>query len=52
MGGVEVPQAPREMERGEGRVSPSPLEEASRGHSPLPGKFFIFFVVNTYFDAC
>jgi len=49
MGGVEVPQAPREMRRG-GGVSPSPLGEGSgEGLFPLSRKFFIFFVENTIF---
>jgi len=45
-----MPQAPREVERGEGYPLPTG-GRVWRGGWPLPGKFFIFLLKIPYLDA-
>jgi len=49
MGGVEVPQVPRGMERGKGYSLPTGGSVWGGGCAPFPRKFFVFFVENTIF---
>ena len=53
MGGVEVPQAPRGIGRGEGASPPYWGKSLGKGMCPLPRKFFVFLlnIHVPYFDA-